>query len=483
MRLQNILVVLLFCIAGFFATHHLIESPPVWMDEGIFTQAAANLSLHGQTGLRVAPDIIEPSSKLITVGYPLVYPLAGWFSIFGVSVLSARSLMAVFILGFLLASYVFVRRLFSPALALGALALLVTLPTLYGNGKSVLGEVPGLLYLIASFACIGVARTHTTRRYLWFVLAGLFAGLCIVTKPIFILFIPAALIGLCIAFKRNEMVWSEIGAAIGSGLASFLVWLAVQFRVNDSVGSILSFYVNHYQVTDWSNTIIANLRNLVTGIGPLYLLAVLCIWLVAYVIRMRRQERIFIEEHMALAFSISTLLGYLTTAGWYRYLFEAQVLSLLFLPNAFMIVTKEISCSRAKEKFVIAIIALLSLLGAYQVMFSSFVAESYGRQQTAFWEEYFRTASSSTSFFFYDVPEVAFFAQGRPYYQYLNPMDDLNLDVPGWDAGHEQIAVLARGGADIVILPSAIYEKRKDSIFSAYKIDREIHNYDFLKKK
>ncbi|MFA5942654.1 MAG: glycosyltransferase family 39 protein [Candidatus Paceibacterota bacterium] len=482
-KLHTILLALLFCVAGFFATFHLTESPPVWMDEGIFAQAAANLAVYGQTGLRVAPDTIEPSSKLITVGYPLLYPLAGWFKLFGISILAARSLMALFILGFLFASYVFVRRLFGPMQALGALAILATLPTLYGNGKSVLGEVPGLLYLVASLVCLYVARTRKTRRYFWFVLAGLFAGLCVATKPIFVLFIPAALIGLGIAWKRREMIGREVGAALGAGLVPILVWLAVQFRVSDSAGSVLSFYVNHYQVADWSSTILANLRNLVTGIGPLYLLTVLFIWLVAYGIRLRRQERVPVEEHIVLAFSIFTLLGYLTTAGWYRYLFGAQALSLLFFPNALLIVTQTFVPSFKPKKLAIAAIALLTIVGAYQVMFSSFVAESYGRQQTAFWEEYFRTASPSTSFFFYDVPEVVFLAQGATYYQYLNPYDGMGIFVPGWDIGSAQVPVLERGDVDVVILPPAMYEKKKDDIFSAYEIDRTIHKYDFLKKK
>lgn len=453
------------------------------MDEGIFIQAAANLALHGQIGLRVSPDGIEPSSKLITVGYPFTYPLAGWFKAFGISILSARALMVLFILGLLFVSYVFVRRLFGPVQALGALALLVTLPTLYGNGKSVLGEVPGLFYMVASLACLSAARTRTVRRYQWLIFAGLFAGLCVATKPIFVLFIPAALIGLGIAWRRHEVVLSEVGVAAGAGLIPILTWLTVQFRTSDSAGSLLSFYVNHYQVTDWSGTILANLRNLVTSIGPLYLLAILFIWLVAYGIRLRRQEHIPVEEHIALAFSVITLLGYLTTAGWYRYLFEAQALSLLFLPNAFVIVARRITSGRAWEKLAIATVVGLSLLGAYQIMFNSFVAESYGRRQTAFWEEYFRTAPPSTSFFFYDVPEVAFFARDKIYYQYLNPYDGMNIFVPGWDIGGAQTAILVQGGADVVILPPAIYEKKKNDLFSSYEIDRSIHNYDFLKKK
>ncbi|MBI2025325.1 glycosyltransferase family 39 protein [Candidatus Kaiserbacteria bacterium] len=482
-KLHTILLVLLFVVAGFFATYHLTESPPVWMDEGIFTQAAANLATYGQTGLRVSPDTIEPSSKLITVGYPFMYPLAGWFKMFDISILSARSLMAVFIIGFLLVSYFFVRRLFGPWQALGSLALIATLPTLYGNGKSVLGEVPGLLYLVASLVCLCVARGRVTQRYLWFVLAGLFAGLSVATKPIFVLLVPAALIGFYIAWRRHEMTVMEVGAAIGAGLAPIFAWLILQFRVSDSAGSLLSFYVNHYQITDWWSTIFANLRNLVTDIGPLYLLVVLSLWLVAYGIRLRRQERIPVEEHIVLAFSVITLLGYLTTAGWYRYLFEAQTLSLLFLPNTLALIARSVCNGRYLEKLAISVIVVLSLFGAYQVMFSSFVAESYGRRQTANWEEYFRTASPSASFFFYDAPEVAFFAQGTKYYQYLNPYDGIGIFVPGWDIGSAQRSVLTQGNADVVILPPAIYEKEKDNLFSAYEIDRAIHNYFFLKKK
>src|SRR3989344_793696 len=227
-RLYTILVVLLFVVAGFFATYHLKESPPVWYDEGMFTQAAANLATYGQTGLRVAPETIEPSSKLITVGYPLVYPLAGWFKAFGVSVLSARSLMELFILGFLFASYMFTKRLFGPSLALGVLALLATLPTLYGNGKSVLGEVPGLLYLVLSLLFLTIALSSTIRKYLWFVLAGLSAGICVVTKPTFLVLIPAIVFGIFVAWHRGVATAREIFLATIAGSVPVLVWLLLQ---------------------------------------------------------------------------------------------------------------------------------------------------------------------------------------------------------------------------------------------------------------
>ena len=83
---------------------------------------------------------IEPVSKLITVSYPLIYPLAFAFKIFGSGIIVARGTM-VFLLW---DSSSF--PIFSPEdslvfpYALGTVALLSTFAPLYGNGKSVLGE-------------------------------------------------------------------------------------------------------------------------------------------------------------------------------------------------------------------------------------------------------------------------------------------------------------------------------------------------------
>src|SRR3989344_7206246 len=108
MNKEILLVAALFCVALFFATYHLTESPPVWYDEGFYVQSAANLAEQGHLGLQFAPGTIAQSA-LITVGYPLIYPLALWFQVFGADISSARFLMVVFILGFLAASYVLAR--------------------------------------------------------------------------------------------------------------------------------------------------------------------------------------------------------------------------------------------------------------------------------------------------------------------------------------------------------------------------------------
>lgn len=473
-RLHAVLLVLLFCTAGFFATYHLKESPPVWYDEGFYVQSAANLATYGHMGLRITPTNIEQWG-LITVGYPLIYPLAGWLKIFGISILSARTFMVLCILGLLLASYLFVKRLYGSSSALLALALLATLPTLYGNGKSVLGEVPGLLYLTLFLLSFHSAVSGTTRKYLLLLLAGLFAGLCVATKPTFLVLIPAILVGVCIEWRRSTVNSKEILVAAGASLLPMVMWILLQFQGGDSLASILSYYANPYEITNLFALILQNILNLFTSVGPLYLIGVMSVWTCALWIRMRKKEMLPTTEVITFVFSLLIIAAYTRTAGWYRYLFEAQALSLLFLPNALSVVAQNFVRFFNPRTAVVAAVSVLTLLGAYQVQFYSFVAESYGGHKTNFLEKHFATSSPSTSFFLYNVPEVAIFMHTPNYYQFIAPA--------GGSIGQEQLSVIAEGKVDEVIIGTDMYSAMTKDYFPLYKIALITHEYTFLKKK
>ncbi|MCX6787208.1 MAG: glycosyltransferase family 39 protein [Candidatus Kaiserbacteria bacterium] len=486
-KLHTIFLVLLFCAAGFFATYHLTESPPVWYDEGFYTQSAANLAMYGQIGLRIAPDVIEPPSKLITVGYPLIYPLALAFKIFGISILVARSVMVFYIMAFIAACYFLTLRLFGRNLALGTLALLVTLPTLYGNGKSVLGEVPGLMYLTLFLICFVHARSSSAQKYFWLATAGLFAGLCVATKPTFLLLLPAVAIGACVEWRRGTFNIKELLAASLTGLIPVLYWVVTQFRTEDSFSTILIEYSNPYQIKDMLHVILINISHLFTDIGPLYLTIMLCIWAGALLIRYRKREKIPTEEIMVLIFSILSILSYVRTAGWYRYLFEAQALSLIFFPSALFVATtfaSEKICILMQrivlhipdaKKITIAVIIILTALGAYQILFNSFTAESYDSHKTAFLEMYFGNLSPSTTFFFYNVPETAFFMRGVNYYQFID-------SGAGWPIGKEELTAIPEGKADEIILGTDAYAKIDADSFASYKVATKRHDYTILRK-
>src|SRR3989338_7685115 len=132
----------------FLSTYRLTESPPIWTDEGHLIQVAMNAALHGpQAQLQVAPGKFESGAFSATTGYPALFPVAVAFSLFGVTLVSARLVMAVFILLFVFVAWRLAVRHLPLPLPAHALLLLSTFAPLYGNGNNVLGEIPGLLFL------------------------------------------------------------------------------------------------------------------------------------------------------------------------------------------------------------------------------------------------------------------------------------------------------------------------------------------------
>ena len=493
MNKEILLVAVLVGIVLFFATYRLAESPPVWYDEGFYVQSAANLASYGRMGLQFAPDTIAQSA-LITVGYPLIYPLALWFQTFGADISSARSLMVVFILGFLIASYFLVRRLFGAGYALSALTLLATFPPLYGNGKSVLGEVPGLFYLVVFLICFIAARPQTgVKRYAWLVAAGLVAGFSVATKPTFLLLLPAIALGSFLEWRRGTFTLAELSVAAFSGLIPVLYWFVSQFGTSDSLSYVLANYANPYQIQDMLQIIWKNIERLFADVGGLYLVLLMGMWISAFAIRIRKGVAISSPEIIAFVFALLTIGNYARTTGWYRYLFEAQILSLMFLPHSFWVVGEgvyrrlETLMPRLGQyvpslaKAVFAVVVLLAALGGYQVLFSSFVAEAYQSHRTAFWETYFNEVSPATSFFFYNTPEVAFFSESRNYYQYLNPYEIRGLPGEGWPIGEKQLEVVKAGIPDKVVLRSSAYKEQE--LFKAYEVSQETYQYTILSKK
>ena len=240
-----IIIAILFLGILFASTYKLIESPSVWYDEGIYVQIATNLANNGLVGMRFSPTEILHVSKF-TVEYPVIYPLAGVFKIFGFSILSARLLMVFFILGLAVAGYFLIRKLFGPNLPLLSLALLATFPPLYGNGKSVLGETPGLFFVFLALLLIYLARTATGPKIKYIILAGLSAGLAVATKPLFLIFVPALVIGLFLGRKQINIKMSDLFIGIATILMPIILWFITQFQSGDSFIEIFSFYANPY---------------------------------------------------------------------------------------------------------------------------------------------------------------------------------------------------------------------------------------------
>jgi len=476
---KKLAVVGLFLLAFFFAFFRLKESPYFWFDEGWYYQTSANLALHGIDGIQMSPGNIQHVSTFVTVGYPLIYPMGLWMKIFGVSVMSARSLMALYILAFIAVSFFLAKRKFGSIVAIAALAMLATFPPLYANGKSVLGEVPGLLYLVSFLLCYGLAMANKERRVFWLIIAGAFAGLCIATKPFFILLLPAVFVGAIVGWRRKELSVEDLATGFISALIPIIAWSIVQFRGGDTLSVILTYYANPYHISDITGIILSNLRNLFTDVGTLFLMSLTLVWVVGLYVRRKTKEMVSLEEIIAFTFSILVILAFLRTGGAYRYLFPAQALAIIFFPHS-LLATAGFSMKRFKtglSSYVAwLLVAVISLLSLYQLSFRSWVADGYSSRKSEFWEDYFSKVSSSTTVFFYDTPEVVPFMKGDNYYQFI-------LAPAGSSTGAEQLPILEKAKADLVIVAGTRLEYNIGGIFDRYKVKDKAYKYSILMKR
>jgi dolichol-phosphate mannosyltransferase len=481
-RCRIVAFFLLFLLITFTATYKLTESPSVWYDEGIYSQMASNLYQNSIVGVRLSPNEILHVSEF-SVGYPLIYPLAGVFSIFGVSVLSARLLMVLFIIGLAIVVYILIKRSFDANQALLTLALFATFAPLYGNGKSVLGEVPGLFFTILGFLFINLARTNdkSKKKYIFF--AGISIGLAIVTKPIFILLIPALICGVFMQWRKNSFKMSNLSVGIISALIPFAVWIILQFRSGDSFIKMISFYANPYHVSNIVQVITNNLKNFITGMGPVYLLLISIVWFISIVIRSKRHINIPFEEFVSFIFSVLGTLAYLRTSGMYRYIFISQIVSLLYFPSALLFVIqayltnyRQMIARKLAVILPIIIFSVLIVFGTYQVFFDSSVADSYTSNKTFLWQSHFDQMSSTKSVFFYNTPEVAIFKKDNNYYQYMEPAIDMKI-------GNQQLNIIRKGLVDEIIIAKNYYEDLKSTqLFAKYNLSSDLYKYCILNR-
>lgn len=475
--LPIVLVGIAVVIGVSFAFYRLSEAPGIWYDEGFYTQVAMNFAERGAEGLQVAPGEFI-SAKDVTVGYPLLAPVALSYKLFGVGVLSGRVVMALFIIAFLAAAYAFARMLYGPRLAAWSVLLLATFPQLYGNGKSVLGEVPGMLFVLLALCSVFYLERSAYKKIFPYIALGLTTGLAVATKPIFIL-LPVALV-ITFIIRRRHITVHLVGVAWGAAafLAIVGVWIYLQFGTGDSLSFVLNYYLNPYDVSI-GTTLVQNLRLFVTEAVPTYVAGLFALWGLSIGIRKRAGQFVPTAEIAALVFGLCVIAAFLRLPGWYRYFFPAALIAMLPLPYAAVSIFAALSARlRLLGKIAwlpYAALALLCLVQLYALIGHSYVAQYYGGHRTRDLTAYIATLPKDASYFIYNSPEVAVLLPSRNYYQFLIPH-------PNQLIGQDQLPVLARGGADFVIIGTEAYH-RDAALFGAYAERANVNRFTFLQKK
>jgi 4-amino-4-deoxy-L-arabinose transferase-like glycosyltransferase len=476
--ISNILLIAAGAATIFFATYKLTESPAIWYDEGFYTQTAAHIAHYGTQALQIAPDEFV-STEHVTVGFPALYPIGLSYRLFGVGVGQGRAVMAVFICLFVGSAWALVRRMFGATAAAWSVLLMASFAMLYGNGKSVLGEVPGLFFLMLALLALFMLERHRYRGVARYVLAGLAVALCVVTKPIFLLLLGGLFITYALRWKSIPLDWK--GAAYGSlaAIGVLALWAYLQFGAGFSLGSVLSFYANPYSL-NVRDVLLQNLLRFFTEATPLYTLVTLAVWTGSLWIR-RKKDEVSSVEFAAFFFCLLVLAAYLRLPGWYRYLFPALTVQLIFLPPSLVILwawAREKVSMVGKRSYLVwtpyAVLALLVGMQFYQTAFSSYVADYYSSTATQELTAELRAIGGSKSFFLYNVPQAAVLLPTENYYQYLPVTDSLVI-------GADALPVLEKGGADFVIAETATYDAHKD-VFAQYRLYKTVGKYQILQR-
>ena len=442
--LQKILAALILLVIVFFSLFRITESPPFGTDEGWVVQIASNISHFGIDGLQFSPGNIEHVSVLTSVGYPLIYPLAFWFKLFGIGILQARLMMVFYMLGFVFVSFIFLRRMYGNAIALGSLAILATFPPFYTFGKEVIGEVPVLFFLILFLLFFNLATSNSKKKRFWLTMAGFSAGLCMASKTMALAFIPVLFVGAILVWRRGLASWKDIGVVAVSAVIPIAVWLVVNFQSGDSLSSVANYYFNPSALTDRTATFWLNLRKLFTNVGSLFMLSLIAVWIVGVIARLKTKTKIPLEEWIALIFSMVIIFSLLFRYYDARYLFPVQVLAILFFPYSLYSLLQ-------KTRIYLLGIVVLSVLGLYQLSFRSYIADSYGSTTTADLSNYFSLIPSSASIFFYNTTNAVPFFSGSNYYQRITMFKK-------WVLGSEYAPIVREGRVDLLVLGPPMLE-------------------------
>ena len=178
----------------FFVFHNLTRFPVTWFDEGSHLHVPKTLARYG-----VYADISSEGFRYygptIGVGPTVMLPVAAMFKLFGIGLLQARLVIALYLIAALTIFYRLAVHLSGKWVALIAVALLVSSRSvlLLNYGRQLLGEVPGLFFLALGFY-LWFSRWEDDKNWKRLSLIGLFFGLAMITKYQYLLFLAPALI-------------------------------------------------------------------------------------------------------------------------------------------------------------------------------------------------------------------------------------------------------------------------------------------------
>ena len=327
----------------FLVFHNLTRFPAPWFDEGSHLHVPKTLVKYG-----VYADISSEGFRYygptIGVGPTVMLPIAAMFKVFGIGLLQARIVMALYLLAAVYVFYRLVDHLAGRWVAWIALALILSSRSvlILDYGRQLLGEVPGLFFILLAI-------------YLWFskwnendwkrlALIGLLFGLAMITKYQYLLFLAPTLILSWLldifyyktSSHRNFLVTGIIAAG------SFGVWqlLTLQYLGPSTAMENLALLRASAEGAAFN----FNLTQLAANFGELtsravYLGALVPALIYGLFISLPRTRDGQKWSVIFLLVALNLVWYVVASIGWIRYAFLGLTLSSIFIARLFSEIT------------------------------------------------------------------------------------------------------------------------------------------------
>lgn len=177
----------------FSVFHNLTRYPAPWFDEGSHLHVPKTLVQYGVYA-DVSSEGFRYYGPTIGVGPTVMLPIAAMFKVFGIGLLQARLVMALYLVIAVYAFYRLAEHLSGRWVALIALALMISSRSVLflEYGRQLLGEVPGFFFIaLALYLWFSKWNENDWKRLS---LIGLLFGLAMITKYQYLLFLAPTLI-------------------------------------------------------------------------------------------------------------------------------------------------------------------------------------------------------------------------------------------------------------------------------------------------
>jgi 4-amino-4-deoxy-L-arabinose transferase-like glycosyltransferase len=437
--------VLLFVWAYSLPT--LTTKPAYWYDEAINVELARNFADYGKLDLIIAPNTFSGQGATVgSTGYPVTVPLGGFFKLFGFGLAQARVYMLLWMSACLIALFFVARKLLGSPAAYASTLLVATFAPFYGNGRSVMGEIPGFFFFLLSFYFF-------EERKWW--QSGVLLGLAVVSKPsVFIFLIPAYTLAVLASqekWRRRCITLFKLG---GSSLLALFPWLLIyadEISRGGLAAKILAHFKNPYSEAGVSvaQNIMTNLPTLVTSTTLLYFWMMLLFVGIAFF-----AERTLFSQHknlciLAAGYLPLALLQYLKSFGYLRYLLAAEfiifILFVISLPAFARLISKRLAIfEKSPLRLPGLIIAGCIVL---QIVHLFLFSNIYPSEKTHKTIAHLSSTYPEAMIGVFDIPQVASLLPADRKYQYLSTYGL-------WEFGVNPLYLSPEKQPDVLVLDS-----------------------------